>query len=1442
MANSDLPQASLRQLAESRYPPLAIGASGFLLVAVIWAAVLTRIDTEHELTTSAIHTQNTNLAQTYDAAVSASLRRADDLLQLVAERGIAAAAERLRPTAELAALIPYMALLGPDGAVLESTAHDGPANLGDAAFLDSLNRADPRARVFAKPYSAGSDERLLFVLARVVADPQGRELRVAAALDPRYYYDLFDRASLGRDGVVALTGLDGIVRARAGDPKAIAGQNIAGSVLFERLQSRPQGHYLAHSRYDHVARLFSYRLLADYPLVITVGVSEEAAYADWRKRRGHYFLGAVLATLLIAAATAGWIYLVLLQRRWARELEAGAGNYRRIFEDNPLPMWVFDQATRAFLTVNQAAIAHYGYSREEFLALTIDQIRPPEDIPRLTEYLDSQRSGRGSAGIWHHRKKGGELITVRLTRDEIVFEGRTARLIVAEDITEQLRADERLKLALESSHTAIWEWDLLADRVYLSDQVYDLLERPQGSIDLSQGVLPLVAPEDHGSLKSAIEGVLHSPDEHPEMEGELQVLTGGGKRWVQFRGRLYHDGAGRPARILGVVVDISQRKRVELELKRSEERFRHVFQTINVGYAQTDFDDGTMRLVNPGLVRLLGAKSERELLGRSSREFFVDPQDRENFKATLLRNDQVDNFPVILKRVDGTPVHVLLSDFLVRDAAGEPALVEGVLIDVSPLKQAELAVRKSKEALQAILDATLESLIMVDPEGRVLALNTTAARRLGGTPVALLGARLADRYPADIAAQRRAWVTEVLQSGRALIGEDERGARIYSTHHYPVRDEAGVVHAVVLFSLDVTERRHSEALLAESEARLRALVTALPDLVFTTDGEGRLVEWLSGQAPDGAKTQLHAGREITAALHVAEDRGVIAAIRSCAHYGETATREFSLAANAGETWFEMRATRVQTKPGTSPTVVCVARNITARRDTEAQMAAARTRLLTTLESMVVGVLEVGGDGRVRYANGAACEILEAPVEDIVGQHFRHDLGRRWRQIDAEGQPVPPEELSLAVTIDQGRPVRQADAGIRDAEGRVKWLNLNSMPIIDGEGRVTGAVVNFEDVTEARRAFRALRESNRLNRQIVSSAREGIVVVDQDLRYIVWNPAMEEMTGASAEAVLGRHIDEGLHFPGKDLVTAAYRRALAGETVTLPDMHFDYAETGRSGWAAGQHGPLRDSEGRIIGVIAMVSDITERKAREQEVEGLNATLEQRVKDRTAELEAVNRELESFSYSVSHDLRAPLRSIDGFSELLLAQHAGQLDETGRRFLQRVRANTRHMATLIDQLLELARVSRAEVHRRRTDLSALAKTITQALQAQYPARVVDWRISDGLEGNADQQLLRIVLENLLGNALKFTAGKSPAIIEVGVGGDQNGDYLYVRDNGAGFDMAYATKLFGAFQRLHRPEEFPGTGVGLASVKRIITMHGGRVWADASPGAGATFFFTLG
>jgi signal transduction histidine kinase len=289
-----------------------------------------------------------------------------------------------------------------------------------------------------------------------------------------------------------------------------------------------------------------------------------------------------------------------------------------------------------------------------------------------------------------------------------------------------------------------------------------------------------------------------------------------------------------------------------------------------------------------------------------------------------------------------------------------------------------------------------------------------------------------------------------------------------------------------------------------------------------------------------------------------------------------------------------------------------------------------------------------------------------------------------------------------------------------------------------------------------------------------------------------------------------------------------------------ELEFRFLRPSRSpGWLLARGRIYSDAEGRTVRLVGVGIDITAQKLAEQEILRLNAELERRVAERTTQLEATNNELEAFCYSVSHDLRAPLRSIRGFSEVLLERYGSKLDERGQEFLRRACESSHYMDDLIEDLLKLSRVGRSELSFSRVDLSHLARDIAAELRRGDPSRTVRFQIRPGLQTWGDEHLLRIVLANLLSNAWKFTSKRAQAHIEFDRSVSEAA--FFVRDDGAGFDPAYATRLFGVFQRLHSSSEFVGTGVGLATVQRIINRHSGRVWAEGAVDKGATFYFSL-
>jgi len=374
-------------------------------------------------------------------------------------------------------------------------------------------------------------------------------------------------------------------------------------------------------------------------------------------------------------------------------------------------------------------------------------------------------------------------------------------------------------------------------------------------------------------------------------------------------------------------------------------------------------------------------------------------------------------------------------------------------------------------------------------------------------------------------------------------------------------------------------------------------------------------------------------------------------------------------------------------------------------------------------------------------------------------------------------------------------------------------------------------------------FHFLRCEN-IERRQASMERDHIFTLSPDMLCTVGFDGYFKRVNPSFERTLGYAKQELLAEPSLNFVHPDDRAVTVAEAATLARGAVTRQFENRYRCKDGSYKLLQWNTTSVPPnqlLYAAIRDITERKRAEEEIRKLNAELHQRTRQHTAELEATNKELEAFCYSVSHDLRAPLRTIDGFSMALLEDYAGKLDETGRDHLQRVRAAAQHMGELIDDLLNLSRLSRGDIHRESVDLTQMAKTVVAELRERDPQRQVEVAIADGLVAQGDSHLLRVVLDNLLGNAWKFTTKQPHARIEFGSGGGNGDREFFVRDNGAGFDMTYADKLFGAFQRLHSATEFSGTGVGLATVQRIVHRHGGQVRAEAEINKGATFYFTL-
>lgn len=517
-------------------------------------------------------------------------------------------------------------------------------------------------------------------------------------------------------------------------------------------------------------------------------------------------------------------------------------------------------------------------------------------------------------------------------------------------------------------------------------------------------------------------------------------------------------------------------------------------------------------------------------------------------------------------------------------------------------------------------------------------------------------------------------------------------------------------------------------------------------------------------------------------------------------------------------------------------------DITARKQAEDALQESEARFRAVFENASVGMALTAPEGRLLKTNQAFCDMLGYAGAEIQGRNF--------------AELTHPDDFDVSREY-----VRSLLAGEQERAhfykrylhrtGQEIWAEVHTVLLRDRHGQPLHFITHVQNITERRRIEEKLKETTAILQAAMDQSQAGIAIADAPdgkLRYV--NRA-GLLIPNKPEAELVENIDiakyvaswQILHLDGtlyRDDEVPLARAVLYGETcseefvIRRPD-----AEE-RTVWA--NAAPIFDDDGKVRAGIVVFFDITDRNRAEEEIRRLNAELEQRVRDRTAQLEAANKELEAFSYSVSHDLRAPLRPLTGFVELLNKRAPERLDEKSRHYLQVIPEAAQQMGRLIDDLLSFSRMRRIEMMQTHVKIGELVKEVIALEQRDACGRDIVWRVGPLPEVHGDPPMLRIVFENLIANALKFTRARPRSVIEIGHCADYPDEkVLYVRDNGAGFDMQYVDKLFGLFQRLHRSDEFEGTGLGLANIRRIIHRHGGRVWAEGAVDQGATFYVAL-
>ncbi len=743
---------------------------------------------------------------------------------------------------------------------------------------------------------------------------------------------------------------------------------------------------------------------------------------------------------------------------------------------------------------------------------------------------------------------------------------------------------------------------------------------------------------------------------------------------------------------------------------------------------------------------------------------------------------------------------------------------------------------------------------------------------------------------------RACWSMPVVSTG----GEVVATFAVYRT--YACRPQAGELELTAIAARlagIALARARAEADLVSSQARFRELAENIDDVFYNVDPRADRLLYISPgyeKIWGRSRESLYADPTSYAEAALPEYRPLLEAARQRNRAGEMSDMEYRILSPDGKIrWIRDHAYPVFNAAGVLDRVVGTARDITERKLAELALASTNRALQMLSRSCIAinrmdeeaGLLaevcrvavDVGGYRMawVGYAQNDAGRSIQPMAHAGDDDGYLAAIRLSWRDDDVTGQGP----AGLAVRT--GQPQQTGDIGLIDsrfywnAEAlRRGYLSAICLPLRDGPRSFgvlclySGETQNFgaDEVKLLQEladnlAFGVIGLRVRLERQrsqeaerqavikireqasLLDRAQDAIMVRNLDRTIRFWNKGAERLYGWTAGEVLGKTMED-LMYSDPQVLIDGMARTLASNG----DWSGEIEQRARDGslvciearWTV-----VRDEQGRVNGVLGTNTDIRERKRAREEILRLNASLEERVQQRTAQLEFANKELEAFAYSVSHDLRSPLSAVDGFSDLLERAMAkaetSPLTERSRHYLARIRAGVSQMGELIDAMLTLAQVSRSSLRWERVDLSALAQALLAGYREREPDRAARLHVEPGLAGQGDPRLLKQVLDNLLGNAWKFSARRECTDITFGHETGKAGETVYfVRDQGAGFDMAYVEKLFGAFQRLHSLSEFAGTGIGLATVHRIIARHGGKVWAESQPGQGATFYFTLG
>ena len=907
--------------------------------------------------------------------------------------------------------------------------------------------------------------------------------------------------------------------------------------------------------------------------------------------------------------------------------------------------------------------------------------------------------------------------------------------------------------------------------------------------------------------------------------------------------------------------------------------------------------DGTITAWNRGAHKLFGYSSS-EAVGQPMS--MLIPADRlteePDILARIRLGESVEHFETIRVRKDGAIIDISATISPIRDSSGAIVGASKIARDITERKRAEEALREKEHLLsesQRIAHLGSWTFDLTDPAGPIV-WSEELYRIYGVSPdtfspnvESLLDLIVREDRPA-----MRSWIAACAAGKRPgdleyRILQPDGTIRFASGRGELQCDKDGKPVLMAGSAQDITGRKEAEKALHESEVRFQAMANGIPQLACMAEADGSIFwynqRWYdyTGTTPEQMQgwgwQSVHDPGMLPAvlekwkrAISAGEPFEMEFPLRGAdGSFRQFLTRVMPLKDSAGRVvrWFGTNTDITQLKEA-QERLVAQAESLVRQADelaTSREALEKQTLLFhLVLDSMGEGLIMADPEGRFLIWNESAKKLMGRDAAglptDQWTEHYQVYLPDGFT-------PYPPDRLPLVRAL-LGESVETELIVHRPGFESGVCLEITARPVIDAPGNLRGGVAVLRDITERKRAEAVLvDQAEELSRQsealicsqaaleaqtlmlrsVLDSMSEGLVTTDEQGKFVIWNPAAERIVGLGPAEMPSQEWSSRYQVYLPDMLTPFPMeqnpswRALQGE-VSSAEMYLRNSGDATGVWIESSASPLKDKSGVLRGGVTAFRDITQRKRDELEIRKLNEQLEERVVQRTAQLEAANHELEAFTYSVSHDLRAPLRHIGGFASMCLEELGSTLDPKARDYVKRIQDRAHWMGELVDGLLNLARMGRQSLQLGPTELNSMAENVVSMLEAETNGRDVEWKIGSLPCVECDAILIKQVFQNLISNAIKDTRTRAHAVIEIGQTQENGETVIFVRDNGVGFNMKYASKLFGVFQRLHRSEDFEGTGVGLATVLRIIEKHGGRVWADAEVNHGATFHFTVG